>query len=284
MKKLPLVIAAMLAVVLVVPPAAGITNGELDAANHYPFVGLIVLEIDGGVGPQCSGALVAPQVFVTAGHCTYNALNRWLATRLWISFAPTFDETDPFAGPLVDVTGSEGLAGHVFWHPGYEPPHAAYSGAPKHDVGVIWLPEPVVPTGNLYAQLPTVGRIAQLRRTGGLGGLAFTSAGYGCVGKWPAPAGPAPWGIAVCDFDRRIGSHAFVALTDTWVKVSQNFPSSGSSGGAPGDSGTPVFLGSTPELVGSMFDGGDLAGTGFLNVMRFDERSNHDFITSFIGT
>lgn len=282
MRKLSFALCLAVAMFPIGVPASAITNGEPDTGNAYRVVGLIVLEIDGEVGPQCSGVLVAPRVFVTAAHCTYNAVNYWHATHVWINLEPTFDETAPFDGPLVDVTGNEGLGGHLFWHPDYVPPSAAYGGSPKHDVGVILLPEPVDVIGGV-AQLPDVGRLDQMRRAGTLKGQTFTSAGYGCELGWPAGSAPQPWRIVACDMDRTIGTHTFDALTPTWLKVSENYPSTGSSGGAPGDSGAPVFWGDTRELAGSMFDGGDVAGTAQVNVMRFDERSNHDFITSFFG-
>ncbi len=277
-----MVLAMTVAVFLTALPAGAITNGEPDTGNRYSMVGLIVLEVDGGVGSQCSGVLVAPKVFVTAGHCTYNAVNYWQATHVWISFEPTFVEADPFAGPLVDVTDAAGLSDHLFWHPAYVPPSAAYGGSPKHDVGVIVLPRRVRPAGG-YAQLPSVGRLDEMLLDGSLTNQVFTSAGYGCELGWPAPSGPQPWGIVACDTDRTIGTHSFAALTRTWLKISENYHSTGSSGGGPGDSGAPVFFGDSFQLAGSMFDGGDVAGTAQVNVMRFDERSNRDFITSFFG-
>ena len=51
-------------------PAAAVTDGELDGEGH-PYVGLMVAD-DANGNPlfRCSGALIAPTVFLTAGHCT----------------------------------------------------------------------------------------------------------------------------------------------------------------------------------------------------------------------
>ena len=51
-------------------PAAAVTNGELDGNNH-PNVGLMVA-LDGNGNPlwRCSGTLIAPKLYLTAGHCT----------------------------------------------------------------------------------------------------------------------------------------------------------------------------------------------------------------------
>jgi hypothetical protein len=49
-------------------PAAAITGGQPDG-NGHPNVGVIV--VDFGSGPErfCSGELIAPTQFLTAGHC-----------------------------------------------------------------------------------------------------------------------------------------------------------------------------------------------------------------------
>ena len=46
-------------------PASAITGGRPDG-NAHPYVG-IVMTAEGGF---CSGALLSPTVFLTAGHCT----------------------------------------------------------------------------------------------------------------------------------------------------------------------------------------------------------------------
>src|SRR5262245_35713789 len=57
------------------PSAAGpsrITSGTVDASNTFANVGAFILQrkSDGQVFPICSGTLIAPTVFLTAGHCT----------------------------------------------------------------------------------------------------------------------------------------------------------------------------------------------------------------------
>ena len=51
-------------------PAYSITNGGPDN-NAHPYVGLAVFkDINGEPLWRCSGALIAPRLFLTAGHCT----------------------------------------------------------------------------------------------------------------------------------------------------------------------------------------------------------------------
>ena len=56
---------------LVVPTsAAAVTNGTFDGSSHAS-VGALVVDLPGsGLTVVCSGTLIAPKVFLTAGHCT----------------------------------------------------------------------------------------------------------------------------------------------------------------------------------------------------------------------
>jgi len=49
--------------------AAAITHGQLDGHNH-PYVGMLIFDVGGEPALLCSGALIAPTVVLTAGHCT----------------------------------------------------------------------------------------------------------------------------------------------------------------------------------------------------------------------
>ena len=71
MKKTLIVLFIVLALVLAsVGTVMAITNGEPDDGRH-PYVGLLVFDYaPGSPGWRCSGALIAPDVVLTAGHCT----------------------------------------------------------------------------------------------------------------------------------------------------------------------------------------------------------------------
>ena len=73
-------------------PAAAVTNGAPDGGAH-PYVGIMVAD-DGDGNPlwRCSGALLSPTVFLTAGHCTEAP-----AASVTIWFAEDI-ETDPDFG------------------------------------------------------------------------------------------------------------------------------------------------------------------------------------------
>ena len=95
--------------------AAAITNGQPDGDNH-PYVGLLVFDSvfpDGSIGPawRCSGALIAPDVVLTAGHCTDGAV----AARAW------FDEDVAHVLPRRHVLVEPGVIGQIHKHPGSLP-------------------------------------------------------------------------------------------------------------------------------------------------------------------
>lgn len=58
------------AALLAAAPVLAITDGELDG-NRHPNVGLMVaLDANGNPMWRCSGTLVGPRHYLTAGHCT----------------------------------------------------------------------------------------------------------------------------------------------------------------------------------------------------------------------
>ena len=67
-----LLILTMILVILlaVVPMAQAITFGQPDGDGHPNVGAMIVLEPDGVKYLYCSGTLIAPDVFLTAAHCT----------------------------------------------------------------------------------------------------------------------------------------------------------------------------------------------------------------------
>src|SRR5512141_1500936 len=100
MKKVLLASILALALVLsMVGAASAITNGVPDAGRH-PYVGLLVFDAAPGVpGWRCSGSLIAPNVVLTAGHCTDGAV----AARVWFDEDVTYDNVPfplyPYGGP-----------------------------------------------------------------------------------------------------------------------------------------------------------------------------------------
>src|SRR5687768_18470569 len=83
-------VAIITLLMVMVAPASAITKGGyFDATNEYPYVGLMVAFVENEEGDlvaswRCSGTLVSPELYVTAGHCTYGAdhVEIWFANDL----------------------------------------------------------------------------------------------------------------------------------------------------------------------------------------------------------
>ena len=79
-KPVPSIVAALAVALVTVSTAAAITGGGVDG-NAHPYVGALVVERS----VECSGVLVAPTVFATAGHCGADG------TRVSVSFDSKLD-------------------------------------------------------------------------------------------------------------------------------------------------------------------------------------------------
>jgi hypothetical protein len=141
------VVAALVLVLGISGGASAITNGEPDAGRH-PYVGLLVFDAelpDGTIGPawRCSGALIAPNVVLTAGHCTDGAV----AARIWFAEDVTYDAV-PFPLYPYGGAGSGAIEGTPYTHPKYRSEESPYnnnglSGFSYRDVGIVVLGESV---------------------------------------------------------------------------------------------------------------------------------------------
>ena len=213
-----LVLLAMIAV-----PAAAITNGELDGEDH-PNVGIMIADVNGEPEWRCSGTLIAPTVFLTAGHCVDGAD----ATRVWFDTDLTGNLEYPYGGE----TSIEGIP---IPHPDYD-----WGDSDPHDVGVVILAEVV--TGIGFGVLPAEGLLDDLRKSvrplwGEL--EKFTMVGYGQLAEWPPP-------VLTSELVRRVAESEYVALTPTNLHLSQHLSENSrwdtSDGGTCfGDSGGPAY-------------------------------------------
>jgi hypothetical protein len=84
MKKLAICLGLLLVLTVTVVPAGAITWGDPD--TEHTNVGAMVVDWP-GYGPvqMCSGTLIHPQVFLTAGHCT-TGLEDGGITTVWVNF------------------------------------------------------------------------------------------------------------------------------------------------------------------------------------------------------
>jgi hypothetical protein len=103
MRRVVLVLATMaLAIVLASGVAQAIINGEPDRGpKAHPYVGAYVVKVEGKLLPVCSGTLISPRVFLTAGHCTDFLIEENLPT--YVSFDPTYK---PASSEVISATPS----------------------------------------------------------------------------------------------------------------------------------------------------------------------------------
>jgi secreted trypsin-like serine protease len=245
-------------------PAGAITFGKPDGTLH-PQVGALLADYDEeSPGPDvlCSGTLIAPSVFLTAGHCTA-FLESEDISQVWVTFAPAYDEDSAAPGGIV--------SGTYVTHPDY-----GYSGkggrSDPHDLAVVLLDSPV---GVTPAQLPTAGLLDQLN----LRGRTFTAVGYGTVREIKTTGPHAFFFDAV----RRYALQSFRSLQKSWLTLNMN-PSTGSGGTCYGDSGGPHFLGGvTSDLLVSITVTGDAMCRATDTTYRLDTASARAFLDDFVA-
>ena len=241
-----------------VTPAAAITGGTLDSTTH-PEVGAMLADRGNGLDVLCSGTLISPQVFLSAGHCT-DYLASLGITDVYVTFDSSWDPTDP------------GIAYHGTY---YTDPEYGYSGkggaSDPHDIAVIVLDQAV--SGITPARLPSPGVLNDLD----LKSAEFTAVGYG-VARDVKTKGP---NSLYYDGMRRYVGQSFLSLQPGWLSLDMNF-STGSGGTCSGDSGGPHFYGgpSSNELVSTTI-GGDAYCRALDKTYRLDTASAYNFLHGF---
>src|SRR5688572_32482549 len=112
-KKMLFVLFSVIVILAVaVSPVGAVTDGELDGEGH-PYVGLMVAQdADGNPMWRCSGTLISPRLFLTAGHCTESP-----AAHVEIWFQSDVESGIPGNGYPFEGQAS----GTPYTHPSYNP-------------------------------------------------------------------------------------------------------------------------------------------------------------------
>jgi hypothetical protein len=283
MKKIALALSFIPVLALGAGSAAAITNGQPDGDDH-PYVGLLVFDSEPGAPAwRCSGALIAPTIVLTAGHCTDGAV----AARFWNDEDVTYDAVPyplyPFGGP-----GSGAVEGTPYTHPDYRSPDNPYGGGKGlpafsyRDIGIVVLAESVNPGG--YAALPADGLVDTLRNK-----TSIDFVGYGVQYQANIPGNQLPepppyyrWaGLRVRLYaPSELISGNFVHAPE-YLRLALN-PGGGSGGTCFGDSGGPDLLGGTNTVLGvnSYVTNSNCGGVGYS--ARVDVPAVLDWIDSFL--
>jgi hypothetical protein len=196
------------ALLLWAAPAQAITNGVID--TEHLNVGVMGVEFAPGQSfYPCTGTLIAPDVFLVAGHC---------------------------------VAGLE-----AFFRPDQIFVFLTAKQSDNHDLAVIilsrdvtaWNGTPITP-----AELPTASLLDQLAAHGGLRDMSFENVGYGYSAffKHGRPG-------AEIDGYRRFSTSPFMALTQAYLQQLMNSDATGEGGSCYIDSGSPKFIPDTDMIV-----------------------------------
>jgi hypothetical protein len=279
--------------------ALAITNGQPDGDNH-PYVGLMIaLDEDGVPLWRCSGSLLSPVVFLTAGHCVEEPAAR---VEVWFDAGPIPTDPDYLAAlaadpdgvvscddsPLFDGYPCEGDAsGTPHPYPGFCT--GCGNGLPNfafRDVGVVVFDEPLsASVVGEYADLPSPDLVDSLANK-----TPADFVGYGVQFQANIPGNllpqPPPFYRWTGPRQRMYAPGALVSgnfkHSDEFIRFSLN-PGGGSGGTCFGDSGGPDLLGGTDTVlaVNSYVTNVNCSGVGYSQ--RIDIPDVLDWIEGFLS-
>jgi hypothetical protein len=260
-------------------PVAAITRGGAPDGDEHPYVGLMVAD-DAAGNPlfRCSGALISPTVFVTAGHCTAAP-----AARATIWFEEDVESGIPGNG--YPFGGATSFDGTTHTHPLFNP--AAFF---LFDLGVVVLDGPGNTGLSSYASLPTAGDIDAMGK--GRRNSVLEAVGYGLQEIIQNPQN------LIKLTAERVRLKADLMVVDTnGVAGIGNLPTGvegvptnsvivsgdASHGGTCfGDSGGPMLIGTNTDVIGAVTSfglNGNCAGVG--GGFRIDRQFEIDWINGF---
>jgi trypsin len=243
--------------------AQAIVYGQPDG-NRHSYVGALVFESDGQKRKICSGTLIDPEVYLTAGHCTAALASRGVApSDVWVTFDSVFSQDATF------------LPGTYHTHPDF-----GFSGpggrSDPHDIAVIVLDKAV--RGLTPARLPGEGVLDDLHADHELMSQTFTAVGYGTI-RETRTGGPQN---ILPNNERRYALQHALSLQPAWLTLSMN-QATGDGGTCFGDSGGPHFLGGVESnLIVSITVTGDIVCKATDVTYRLDTASARDFLDGFV--
>jgi len=278
-------------------PGGAITYGEPDAGEH-PYVGLIIYWVPSEASWfSCSGTLLDADTFLTAAHCTYDIGKNGLdgttqgGTDVWATFKETkalegFPPRSSFSTPAELYAGRKAwleanddfFQGTAFHHGDYDD----FAEFPQtYDVGVVELDD----TGHgvtTFGELAGLGTADTLAGESGRGrnDVVVENVGYGTQSVQPDPQ----------DEDSRFKSTSRIVevngnISDGGNLHTLNNPSEkgGRGGTCFGDSGGPVFVNNTNDVLAVVSFGFSGTCHGADYSWRVDTTDSYNFVVPFLA-
>ena len=244
MQKFGVLCAFIIGLFATISPAHAITGNYVKDTEH-PFVGLVVFyDENGQFSHRCSGSLLTPTVFLTAGHCTDGVTTArvYFQQDAGAHYDPA-TQLDPVTGyPEYCAPGTLGTlcaTSDELYNYGFD----NFASFPNtHDVGLIILDQPI--SLSEYGVLAKAGSLDTLATKRGRQATTFTASGYGLTKSSP---------VGTISFRERLMATAKLTnlrsnLTDGF-NLQTNGNGDGRGGTCSGDSGGPVFYGETTSNI-----------------------------------
>lgn len=248
-KMLFAVFSVMAILAIAVSPAYAITGNWVEDHEH-PFVGLVVFyDANGDFIWRCSGTLLDPYTFLTAGHCA-DTEGGAVTARIYFQqdAGANYDpatQIDPVTGyPEYCAEGTLGVTcatvseGNIY--------NYGFTGSltlpNTHDAGLLILDQPIYLSE--YGVLPEANVLDQYVTSRGTQDILFTVSGYGLTYKQQPQNGKPNE-----SYRERLMAEATLvnlnSLLNDGFNLQTNGNGDGKGGTCNGDSGGPVFLGDT---------------------------------------
>lgn len=269
---------------VLVLPVSAITNNWVED-NEHPFVGMVAFyDANGEFVWRCSGSLISPTKFLTAGHCTDTAEGA-VTARVWFQqdAGANYDPAtgvDPVSGyPEFCAAGTEGIlcaTSEELYNYGF----ANFAGFPNtHDVGLVILDQSI--TLPEYGVLPDAGELDGLDKARGQKDTLFTVSGYGLTYRTQEHSA-----VPNISYRSRLMAKSTLVNLTSRNTDGYNLQTQGNGddrgGTCSGDSGGPVFLGGPDSnlIVGVTSFGMNSLCRGTDYAYRIDRQEVLDWIAN----
>jgi len=282
LRRISALFALLVAVLAIGASPAGAITGNFSDDNSHSYVALIAFYDRNDVFThRCSGSLITPSVFLTAGHCT-DATTGATHARLWfqqdagVGFDPSTGTPAPSGYPVSSDVTSSRLYNYGF---------ADFAGFPNtHDVGLVVLDKPITQTNQAslvtgYGSLASAGSLDALATRRGQQDVSFTASGYGLSLSNPVKTASFRKRLMATEQLINLKSH----LTDGFNIQTTANPGDGKGGTCGGDSGGPLLYDSTNTIVAVNSFGLNEWCRGNDFMYRVDQAAVQSWIRATIG-